>query len=188
VNTLEWIVILELVVLGLLGIMQIAATFISRQDPNDPVAVFCRTFWREFLHPPVNIAINPARYVEPEAGPRGIAGHPEPTDDDEFYGRVPKATDGTVDKVDVPILVEPNAAADEVIGRDGDGIKIRVTGEAGDGRSNKALIEMIATAIGVKPYQVTLTKGHYQTRKAVQIQGMSADDLAAKLESLPEAE
>src|SRR5438552_1169429 len=181
VSALEWLVIFELAVLGMAGVLEVAAMFIAKQDPNDPVAVFCRTFWREFLHPPEAIPINPARFVEKEGGPTGIVGHPEPTEDDEFYGRIPKAADGTVDKVDLPILVEPNSAADEVIGRDGDGIRIRVTGEAGDGRSNKALIEMVATAVGVKPYQVTLTKGHYQTRKAVQIQGMTADDLTARL-------
>jgi uncharacterized protein YggU (UPF0235/DUF167 family) len=186
VNALEWIVILELVVLGLVGVLEVVSIFIARQDPNDPVAVFCRTFWREFLRPPLDIPINPARYIPGEGG--GIAGHPQPTDDDEFYGRIPKSASGRVDKVDLPILVEPHGAADQVVGRDGDGIKVRVTGEAGESRANKALIEMIANAIGVKPYQVTLTKGHYQTLKAVQIQGLSAEQLQDKLAELPEAE
>jgi uncharacterized protein YggU (UPF0235/DUF167 family) len=189
VSALEWLVIFELVVLGLAGILAIAAMFIAKQDPNDPVAVFCATFWREFLHPPQSIPINPARYVQGESGPSGIGlGHPEPTEDDEFYGRIPKAANGRVNKVDLQILVEPNAPADEVVGRDGDGIKCRVSGEVADSQSNKALIEMVAKALGVKPYQVTLTKGHYQPRKAVQVQGLSPADLQAKLEMLPEAE
>jgi uncharacterized protein YggU (UPF0235/DUF167 family) len=187
VNALEWIVIFELTVLGLAGVLELVSMFIARQDPNDPVAVFCRAFWREFVHPPLDIPINPARYVQSE-GSGGISGHPQPTADDEFYGRIPKAAGGGVNKVDLPILVEPHAAADQVIGRDGDGLKVRVTGEAGDGRSNKALIEMVASAVGVKPYQVTLTKGHYQTLKAVQIQGLSAAQLQEKLAELPEVE
>jgi uncharacterized protein YggU (UPF0235/DUF167 family) len=191
VSALEWLVILELVVLAILGVMQAAAAVIASENPYDPLAVFCRTFWREFLHPPESIPINPARYIQPEGGGsvgRGGLSHPEPTEDDEFYGRSPKPAGGGGKKVDLPILVEPSAAADEVIGRDGDGIRIRVTGEAGDSRSNKALIEMVATAVGVKPYQVTLTKGHYQTRKAVQIQGLSEDQLQDRLAELPEAE
>ena len=40
--------------------------------------------------------------------------------------------------------------------------------------------------MGVKPYQVTLTKGHYQTRKVVQIQGVSSDELEDRLANLPE--
>ena len=189
-SALELIVLLELTVLLLVGILAgVATLFIAKQDPNDPVAVFCSTFWREFLHPPTSIPINPARFVQSEAGPGGISlGHPEPTEDDEFYGRVPKAADGRVNKADLPILVEPNAASDEVVGRDGDGIRVRVSGEAADSQSNKSLIEMIAKSLGVKPYQVTLTKGHYQTRKAVQIQGLSRAELMSRLEILPEAE
>ena len=47
---------------------------------------------------------------------------------------------------------------------------------------------MVANAMGVKPFQVTLTKGHYQTRKTVQIQGVSPDELQMRLSSLAEAE
>jgi uncharacterized protein YggU (UPF0235/DUF167 family) len=86
------------------------------------------------------------------------------------------------------LLVEPNAASDQVVGRDEGGIRLRVTGEAGESRSNKALIELVASAIGVKPYQVTLTKGHYQSHKTVQVQGLSPDELQDKLASLPEVE
>ena len=189
-NALEWIVVTEVVVIALLGVLGlVAAFFIAKQDPNDPVAVWCRVFWREFLHPPQSIPINPARYI-PSEGDRGAGGlgPAEPTEDDEFYGRVPKAADGKVNKVDLPILVEANAATAEVVGRDGDGLRVRVTGEAGDSQSNKALIEMVAKAVGVKPYQVTLTKGHYQPRKAVQIQGVTRNDLTERLELLPEAE
>ena len=192
-SALEWVVILELAVLGLAGVLQVAAMFIAKQDPNDPEAVFCKAFWNEFLWPPRQIPINPSRVVAEESRPRGgggggLLGRPQQTEDDEFYGRIPKAAGGGVNKVDLPVLVEPNAPADQVLGRDGDGIKITVTGEAGDGRSNKALIEMVANAVGVKPYQVTLTKGHYQTRKSVQIQGLTEDDLQAKLDALPDAE
>ena len=190
-SALEWIVILEVVILALLGVLGlIAAFFIARQDPKDPIARFCATFWREFLHPPESIPINPSRFIARESGGGGIGGlePPEPTEDDEFYGRVPRAADGKVNKVDLPILVEANAPSAQVVGRDGDGLRIRVTGEAGDSQSNKALIEMVAKAVGVKPYQVTLTKGHYQPRKSVQIQGVTRDSLAERLEMLPEAE
>jgi len=75
-----------------------------------------------------------------------------------------------------------------VVGRDNGGLRVRVTGEAGEGQANKSLIEMVATAIGIKPYQVTLTKGHYQTRKTVQLQGITPDEVQERLGALPEAE
>jgi len=107
---------------------------------------------------------------------------------DAIYGRTVKDVQGRAKKVELAVIVEPHAAADEVVGRDGDGIKVRVTGEAGESRSNKALVEIVADAMGVKPYQVTLTKGHYQTRKSVQVQGVSPDELDAKLANLPDAD
>jgi uncharacterized protein YggU (UPF0235/DUF167 family) len=185
VSALEWIVILEVVIIALLGVLGlIASFFIAKQDPNDPVALFCSTFWREFLHPPESIPINPSRFIQSESG----ESVPEPTEDDEFYGRIPKAADGKVNKVDLAILVEANAPSAQVVGRDGDGLRVQVTGEAGDSQSNKALIELVAKAVGVKAYQVTLTKGHYQPRKSVQIQGVTRASLTERLEMLPEAE
>ncbi len=107
---------------------------------------------------------------------------------DEFYGRVPKARDGRALKVDLNILVIPNAASDAVLGRDGDGMRIQVTGEAGDSGSNKALIEIVAEAMSVKPFQIALTKGHYHAKKTVQIQGVSPEDLQTRLAALGDAE
>jgi uncharacterized protein YggU (UPF0235/DUF167 family) len=71
-----------------------------------------------------------------------------------------------------------------VLGRTSDGIEVMVTGAPEDGASNKAVIQLVSKALGVKPYQVTLTKGHYQTRKAVAVTGLEQDQLDAKLESI----
>ena len=186
---LEWIVIIEAVLLAILAVMGLVGMFIAKQDQRDPIYVFCSTFWREFLWPPEVMAIDSTRTVakpmEPLSPSRSL--DEEPSEEDERYGRVRKGPDGRALKSDLPILVIPHAAADEVLGRDGDGLRLQVTGEAGDSRSNKALIELVANAIGVKPYQVTLTKGHYQPRKSVQIQGLSPDELQGRLSNLNEA-
>lgn len=191
-NALEWTVIIELVLLGVAGILALIASMISKQDPDDPIAVFCRVFWREFLYPPLELPIDsdgpaPRQNRAAPSSRAGVSSEEDMSDDDAFYGRFKKDAKGRVKKVDLNILIEPHAPADEVAGRDGDGIKVRVTGEAGDSRSNKSLVEIVATAMGVKPYQVTLTKGHYQTRKTVQIQGVSVDELQDRLTNLPDA-
>ena len=199
-SALEWLLVIELILIAIMAVMGAVASFIARQDPDDPFCAFCTTFWREFLWPPVNL---PLDGVRAPAGQRPAARPPahqaeaddEPSEDDAFYGRVRKGRDGKNLVSMLDVLVEPNAAADEVVGRDdsaggagGAGIRLRVTGEAGESRSNKALIEIVAGALGVKPYQVTLTKGHYQNKKAVQVQGVSPDELQSKLAALPEAE
>ena len=60
----------------------------------------------------------------------------------------------------------------------------QVAGEAGDGRTNKTLIEIVSQALAIKPYQLTITKGHYHAQKTVQIQGMHPDELQSKLAAI----
>lgn len=192
---LDWLLIIEFVVLGCMLVLGLISLVMARQDPGDPVFVFCRTFWNEFLFPPEVMSIDTGRQPAPRAsagagrgGGASRATDDEVSDDDAFYGRLPKDGSGRVQKIDLIVLVEANAATDSVVGRDGDGLRVQVTGEAGDSKSNKALVEMVANAVGVKPFQVSMTKGHYQTRKTVQIQGVSADELQMRLSSLAEAE
>lgn len=185
---LEWILALELLLVVIFAIMALIGSVLGRlKDKEDPVGIFINTFWKELLWPPTVMAFDTARATSKPLPPaqrdRG-----EASEEDEFYGRLPKGADGRVAATELPILVVANAASDAVVGRDGDGIRIQVTGEAGDSRSNKALIELVANAMGVKPYQVTLTKGHYQPRKTVQLQGVSPDELQAKLAGMNEAE
>jgi uncharacterized protein YggU (UPF0235/DUF167 family) len=186
-GVLSVLLIIELIILGLLGILELVGMMIVRgAEEQDPIFVFCSTFWREFLWPPADM---PARGgASSSRGGRSSGPSPrQVTDDDETYGRIMKNAEGTIDKCELMVLIEPHSPTDEVVGRDGDGLRIRVAGEPAESRTNKALIEMVATAVGVKPYQVTLTKGHYQTRKTVQIQGMTAEEVQAKLELMNEA-
>jgi uncharacterized protein YggU (UPF0235/DUF167 family) len=193
VSALEWLLVIELIILAVMAIMGAVGMFIAKNDPDDPISVFCATFWREFLWPPAVLPIDSPRLVarppSPRTSKRAAPGPvEEASEEDAFYGRVRKGQDGKKLTSTLDILVEPNAASDQVVGRDEGGIRLRVTGEAGESRSNKALIELVASAIGVKPYQVTLTKGHYQSHKTVQVQGLSPDELQDKLASLPEVE
>ncbi len=187
---LDWLLIIEGVIIGCMLVLGLVSLFMAKQNPDDPVFVFARTFWNEFLFPPEVMSIDTGRPGAPtsRSSRPAAAASPEVSDEDEFYGRVPKDASGRVQKVDLVVLVEPHAATDAVVGRDGDGIKVQVVGEPGESKSNKALVEMVANAVGVKPFQVTLTKGHYQTRKTVQIQGVSPDELQMRLASLAEAD
>jgi uncharacterized protein YggU (UPF0235/DUF167 family) len=194
---LSWLLIIELVLLAVLGVMGVISIFIARQDASDPVYVFCRTFWNEFLFPPEVMPTDSTRMVARSTSPGGGGGgggksrpgKDDSSNDDAFYGRITKDARGQARKSDLTIFVAPHAAGDNVLGRDNDGaLKVQVIGEAGESRSNKALVEMVANVVGVKPFQVTLTKGHYQTRKTVQISGLSPDELEMKLASLAEAE
>jgi len=185
---LEWLLIIELIALGAAALFGLVALIIARQDKNDPIYVWCSVFWRNFLWPPLvmeldNPRMGPVRQYS-EKSPAPSAAAPDTSDEDAKYGRVKRDRDGRIATATLPLLVMPNSAKDRVIGVEDGGLKIEMTGEAGEGRTNKALIDLVSNAIGVKPYQVTITKGHYHPQKTVQIQGMRPDELEAKLAAM----
>ena len=51
-SVLEWLLIFEGLLLAIAGILALVAMIIAKQDPTDPIAVFCNVFWRDFLRPP----------------------------------------------------------------------------------------------------------------------------------------
>ncbi len=194
-NALKWILIIELVLLVAALLFTGVGMFIARTDPDDPIVIFCRTFWHEFLHPPFEAAragkgsrgrasASPAPAAIEARAPARKGSRAAEKDEEAMYGRAPKAADGVVHTANLNVVVLPHSESDEVLGRTSDGIELMVTSAAEDGASNKTVIQLVSKALGVKPYQVTLTKGHYATRKAVAITGMDQDQLEAKLESL----
>lgn len=195
-NVLEWLLMVEAVVLLAAGLFALVSFIIAKSDPDDPICVFCRVFWRWFIYPPLETAGTGALDPRLASRPRRADGADDSSDvpeipqgekGDSFYGRLPTASDGTVHQATLNVLVLPHAESELVLGHEGsDAIQVQVTSAAEEGASNKAIIQLVAGAIGVKPYQVTLTKGHYAARKVVQIAGVDQRQLARKLESLPE--
>jgi uncharacterized protein YggU (UPF0235/DUF167 family) len=176
VGVLEWILILEVVTLGLAALFGLASLYMARNDPNDPIYLFSCAFWRELLWPPAVMDFDAPYRPPPVHSPSA-----QSRTDDEAYGRIKRDKDGRIASAILTVLVVPHSPADKVVGAVEGGLKIEVTGESGDGRANKAITELVSQAIGVKPYQVAITKGHYQSQKAVTIQGIRPDELETKL-------
>ena len=79
------------------------------------------------------------------------------------------------------VKVVPGASRDRVVGRYGDGIKVQVSAPPEGGRANQAVVAVIAMALGIKPQQVSIVKGHTQPRKVIDIAGVDAADVLARL-------
>jgi uncharacterized protein (TIGR00251 family) len=75
------------------------------------------------------------------------------------------------------VKVVPGASRDRVVGRYGDGIKVQVSAPPEGGKANKALIEVIAAALGVRAQQVQIVKGQAQARKVIEVSGMELGDV-----------
>ena len=82
----------------------------------------------------------------------------------------------------INVKVVPGSSRDRVAGRYGDGIKVQVSAPPEGGRANRAVEEVIAAALGLKPQQVRVVKGRTQVRKVVEVEGgSSAEELLARL-------
>jgi len=82
------------------------------------------------------------------------------------------------------VKVLPFSERDEIVTIDKDGATVAVVNAPEDGRSNKAVIDLLARAFAIKPYQISLIKGHYRAKKLVQIAGLDPSQLAAKVSAL----
>ena len=81
------------------------------------------------------------------------------------------------------VKVVPGSSRDRVAGRYGDGVKVQVSAPPEDGKANKAVVAVLADALGVKPAQVALVRGHAQPQKVFEVSGIDETTFSAWLES-----
>jgi uncharacterized protein len=67
------------------------------------------------------------------------------------------------------LLVQPRAPRDELVGPQGDALKVRITAPPVAGRANEHLIRFLAKAFGVGRGNVQLVSGFGARRKALRI-------------------
>ena len=82
------------------------------------------------------------------------------------------------------VHVQPGAKKSGVVGEHGDALKIRLAAPPVDGKANAALIEFLATRLGIARAQVTLKSGQTSRRKVLEIDG-APSDLVARLTPEP---
>ena len=79
------------------------------------------------------------------------------------------------------MTVTPGAQRSEIVGRHGDGWKIRVGAAPERGRANDALVALIAEVLGVPRANVSVVSGRSGRRKVVAVEGMTAEDAERRL-------
>jgi uncharacterized protein (TIGR00251 family) len=79
----------------------------------------------------------------------------------------------------IHVKVVPGASRDRVAGRYGDGVKVQVSAPPEGGKANRSVERVIAEALGVRPQQVRVVKGHTTARKVVEVEGV--ENLLARL-------
>ena len=86
---------------------------------------------------------------------------------------------------DLELVVTPRAAADRV-GPFRDGVlRVRVTRPPADGEANRAVLRLVARAIGLPVSRLSVVAGERARRKRITIEGIDADELGRRLAALP---
>jgi uncharacterized protein (TIGR00251 family) len=81
------------------------------------------------------------------------------------------------------LRVSPGAARSRVVGRHGEGWKVRVSAPAEDGRANAAVVQLLAQTLGVPSAQVTLVSGHATRDKIVELAEADPAEIDQRLHS-----
>lgn len=89
-----------------------------------------------------------------------------------------------MDSVLLNIKVVPNSSRNRIAGLYADGIKIQTSAPPEAGKANRAVAEILARFLEVKPGQIQLISSPSNPRKQFRISGLSPAQLAAKLATL----
>ena len=95
---------------------------------------------------------------------------------DDLFDVLP-ADKGEPDTISLRLHVQPGAGRSAVTGRYGDALKVKVAAPPEGGRANQAVVDLVATVLGVKPAQVELTSGQSSRTKRVKVSGVVVDDV-----------
>ena len=86
------------------------------------------------------------------------------------------------------LRVVPGAPRDGVVGRYGDGWKVRVAAAPERGRANRAVVALLARTLHVPEGHVTVVSGHGSRDKIVELAGIDARELEGRLASADKEE
>lgn len=85
---------------------------------------------------------------------------------------------------DLEIAVIPRAARD-VVAPFADGVlRVRVTRPPSEGEANRAVLRLVARALGIAPGRLELVAGARARRNRVRVTGLESDELARRLSAL----
>lgn len=82
----------------------------------------------------------------------------------------------------VRLRVVPNARRSEVVGMQGDAVKVKVASPATEGRANEEVLELVAASVGVGVREVRLISGAKARDKVVGVLGMEASEVRHRLQ------
>ena len=76
-------------------------------------------------------------------------------------------------RVRFSVRVQPRASRSEVIGIQGDELKVRLAAPPVDGAANDALIQLLAKTFGLRRSAIRILAGHSSRSKVIEVEGIT---------------
>lgn len=86
-----------------------------------------------------------------------------------------------VDGVVIHLLVQPRASKNEIVGAQGEELKLRLTSPPVEGAANRLCCEYLAKRLGIAKSAVTLEAGESSRHKRILVQGLDVAAVEALL-------
>jgi uncharacterized protein len=74
------------------------------------------------------------------------------------------------------IRVQPRASSNQIVGWEGEALKVRLTAPPVEGKANEALIEFLASRLGVAKRALAIVSGHGARTKIVELAGLTVEE------------
>ncbi len=86
--------------------------------------------------------------------------------------------------VSFQVRVVPRANKSEIVGVEGDALKVRLKAPPVEGKANDALVKFLAERLAVSKSQIEILSGHTSRTKVVRVRGIQASRLQAVVSSV----
>jgi len=91
--------------------------------------------------------------------------------------RITKAERGSA----FTVVVVPKAKRNEIVGRYGEAVKIRISAPPEKGKANEELLKFLAEKLGVKEDRLEIVAGASSRNKVIAVLGMEPQEVEEKL-------
>ena len=82
----------------------------------------------------------------------------------------------------IKVKILPKSSRNQIVGREGDHFKVKVTAPPIEGRANKALIDLLAKKLAIPKSHIEIISGKHSKLKSIRIEGLTQEELTKALE------
>lgn len=87
-------------------------------------------------------------------------------------------------EAEIRVRVLPKSSRNQIVGYEGNVLKVKLTSPPIEGKANKALIEYMATRLGIAKGRVEITSGSRSRLKTIRIRGLSPEEVSSLISEL----